>query len=932
MKPASRNTRRQILQSILAILFAVSSAAAVQISNSGILTGRVTDAETGDVLPSVSITLLPGNLTATSNFRGDFSIISIPAGIYTVKISSLGYRTTILSLVCITPGIETQLSSQLFPSKMETNPDTLILFNTVATGKLATGVFYRLSYKSISETYAERPLDVAIRLPGIDTDTHIRGTRQSDRDMLFDGISIRDPLFGGAPAELFIPLQSLQEIQLNPGHLLSHTGSARSAAILLTSRTPDSVWNKSLRLKSSASALNGRYNSFKLTNRDEHIFEFSADGPAVLLGKKLNLLFAGKTNNQQNRTPGLDIQDPVGNTITDFQHNSSSLYSFLGKASYSPNLYSTITFGGLYGALYQGEDSWLWRYAKNFTAQPTLPSLTQNTFLGYINYSHFISPSLSIEAQFSRYDFQFKHGLIKENLQWLWIPRDVIVTKTPVNQPVQFGVDNPYGLQDIFFDSGLLDSYWSGTSKNSTASASVSYSLKELYLLTTGAELTLYNTSNHSIENTNNSITPLQNNFNAKPYTVSLYYSGTLRQPQLRFDSGFELFYFNPQSAPAAFSTPSSTELTKVSSRVRINPYLGIAVELKNGIITFANLGWRHCLPNFNSMYAPQYTISRKDNITISGNPHLNLQKYTQAEAGIRCILRNNITFTASAYINKLSDGEVADTTSTQLMRIPYYNSTGEADNYGIEINTEHTFTDNLSLSLSYNLTFAKGNFIYFAPYRTISEVPQTLFDVTSIAAPQSLKQFSKLLNNFPLSYERHHIIHAAVECLIPKGKGPTIFGTKIAENTTVSCTAIAESGTPYTPLEKDGTLTGDINTARNPWFINANSRIEKSLTRRIALFIDIRNLFNRVKPLAYYPITSNADNPGKILRPSTLGEFTDPNPSYQYSSLADLNHNGTIEPEEYTASYHRFLQDFISTRPLYSSPREVWIGIKINF
>ncbi len=57
--------------------------------NTGTISGNVREA--GGVLAGAQIMLTPGNRTVASNGRGDFQILGVPAGTYTVKVSYVGF-------------------------------------------------------------------------------------------------------------------------------------------------------------------------------------------------------------------------------------------------------------------------------------------------------------------------------------------------------------------------------------------------------------------------------------------------------------------------------------------------------------------------------------------------------------------------------------------------------------------------------------------------------------------------------------------------------------------------------------------------------------------------------------------------------------------------------------------------------------------------
>ena len=57
----------------------------------GKISGRVTDAETGDPLPFANIVLEETSLGAATDINGNYFILNIPPSVYRLKASSIGY-------------------------------------------------------------------------------------------------------------------------------------------------------------------------------------------------------------------------------------------------------------------------------------------------------------------------------------------------------------------------------------------------------------------------------------------------------------------------------------------------------------------------------------------------------------------------------------------------------------------------------------------------------------------------------------------------------------------------------------------------------------------------------------------------------------------------------------------------------------------------
>jgi hypothetical protein len=59
----------------------------------GKITGKITDAQTGNTLPGANVIIEGTNLGAASDVKGDYFIINVPPGTYDVRAIMMGHKT-----------------------------------------------------------------------------------------------------------------------------------------------------------------------------------------------------------------------------------------------------------------------------------------------------------------------------------------------------------------------------------------------------------------------------------------------------------------------------------------------------------------------------------------------------------------------------------------------------------------------------------------------------------------------------------------------------------------------------------------------------------------------------------------------------------------------------------------------------------------------
>ena len=82
------------------ICFSITAVA----QDKGVLKGTVVDKGTGETLPNASISIVGSYYQGMTDFSGDFTILDIKPGTYSVKVQFIGYQPTLVNGVKIKGG------------------------------------------------------------------------------------------------------------------------------------------------------------------------------------------------------------------------------------------------------------------------------------------------------------------------------------------------------------------------------------------------------------------------------------------------------------------------------------------------------------------------------------------------------------------------------------------------------------------------------------------------------------------------------------------------------------------------------------------------------------------------------------------------------------------------------------------------------------
>jgi Ca-activated chloride channel family protein len=111
MKGAAMKRAMIFFMIFLMFFFYVSIYAAT----TGTISGKITDKETGSSIPGANIVIENTSFGAASDSNGVFSIVNVPAGKYTVRISMIGYQEKIIKKVKVKANKTKNLNVSLIP-------------------------------------------------------------------------------------------------------------------------------------------------------------------------------------------------------------------------------------------------------------------------------------------------------------------------------------------------------------------------------------------------------------------------------------------------------------------------------------------------------------------------------------------------------------------------------------------------------------------------------------------------------------------------------------------------------------------------------------------------------------------------------------------------------------------------------------------------
>ena len=406
----------------------------------GKISGRVVDKETGKSLIGTNVVLEGTNLGAAADLKGNYVILNIPPGRYTVIARMMGYEVRKFENVRVSIDLTTEINFGLSSEVLEAGEEVVVIAERPMVQHDLTNSIGTTSAEQISELPVEEINDVIEMEAGIVRDAagaiHIRGGRSTEVAYLVDGVPVTDPIAGGSSID--VENQGIQELQVISGTFSAEYGQAQSGIINIVTKEGSDSYHGSISgyLGSHVSKHSNLFmNINNISPKNIQNLQGNFIGPVPFTNNKLTFLtsfrFVGNNGflygkrrvrvedtdevrlyqaqvdrgeivyERGQRTGALNIPDSL--TTGDGAYvplNLLDSFSFQGRLTYQvvPNLKLTYTLfkdystGNLYSDEYRYSPDgvapfWKWGFNQTFSATHMLSSKSFYVFNEYFSKS-----------------------------------------------------------------------------------------------------------------------------------------------------------------------------------------------------------------------------------------------------------------------------------------------------------------------------------------------------------------------------------------------------------------------------------------------------------------------------------------------------------------------------------------------------------------
>jgi outer membrane receptor protein involved in Fe transport len=321
----------------------------------GKITGSVTDAETGQPLYPANIIVEGTDLGAATRRNGEFFIINVPSGTYTLRAQMMGYRDMVMENVDVVADFTTTTDFSLEETTVAVlepitvtaerpiiQPDVTSTARFISAQEMENmptrgyqeAAFLQTGVVSFS---LQPDFDITDQESSNQPLLNIRGGRYNEVAYYVDGFSQQDPLTGFSSTS--INQSAVEDVTVLTGGYNAEYGKVMSGAVNVITKEGGDTYHGSADLVTDN--LSGDWNN--AYSYDYNLYDFSFGGPGLflpVLTDEADFYISGERRWGRDREPKATAGGILPN-------NSVSGWSWQGKITWRPTSELKFKLGAL---------------------------------------------------------------------------------------------------------------------------------------------------------------------------------------------------------------------------------------------------------------------------------------------------------------------------------------------------------------------------------------------------------------------------------------------------------------------------------------------------------------------------------------------------------------------------------------------------------
>jgi len=676
----------------------------------GKIVGTVTD-ENGEALVGCNVYIESLMLGGASDAEGNYMILNLPPGTYSVKAQMLGYNSQVVQGVKITSGLTTDLDFKLTSGEVTIEEVQVTSYKIPPVQKDLTSKIQARTAEEISQVPITTVKDILIQQAGITTEIrtqpvsslpvfgqfatvpsdglHFRGGRENEASYILDGINVADALWGDFNIDQMGELL-ISSMETFTGTFAPQYGEAMSGVVRISSLS-DIKEKPKFAFKSFT-------DKFGMDAASENTYSYELVlSSALPFYKNLALLYSHRTFSTDGYIFGYIYPEYVNSEGTDFsgtaekvpmQYNDTEFH--FGKILWSASPSFKVSLGGFLSKSNKGVYNHYFKYNPYGT-----PRVRLNDNLLYMRMNYVISENSYLDLSAANYERKFKSNVYDEISYY-----DIV----PQTGSAEFSI---IGEDWVFFDTFFgrnelsLDYVWQ---------------INKIHNISIGSTYQ-YLKTDLTRRNPDGGLALEQYAF--RPFQVDAYINEKMEFSDMGMiiNLGARFDYINTNRRVLVDIKKLSdltAETEKSKAEYYITPRLGISFPIAEKAAVRFGYGHYYQFPNYYKVFQGTYLMEAsgeyRPNPQLENTPiasaEINPEKTVNYEFGLQTMLSNVVSLDVTAFYRKTSNLVGVQLNETyEGKRFQVMGNIDYATVKGIEFSLKKHFSENFSAFLNYTLS-----------------------------------------------------------------------------------------------------------------------------------------------------------------------------------------------------------------------------------
>jgi len=239
--------KRHLIRPVLILCFLLGATSWLSAGTTGKIAGKVFDAETNEPLPGVNVTVEGTTMGDATDLEGDYQVINLPPGRYTLVVSMMGYTTKRIEGLQVRIDLTTSQNVQLNPTVLEAGEEVTVVAERPVVQMDMTSSLATVGSEEI-EVLPAQSTNYLVGLTAGVIDAggiHIRGGRSQEVAYWVDGVATTDA-FNNSRAGV-VENSAVEELQVISGTFNAEYGQAMSGIINIITKDGGSRYHGELK-------------------------------------------------------------------------------------------------------------------------------------------------------------------------------------------------------------------------------------------------------------------------------------------------------------------------------------------------------------------------------------------------------------------------------------------------------------------------------------------------------------------------------------------------------------------------------------------------------------------------------------------------------------------------------------------------------------